>query len=220
MSAAEAPEALLLPVGPIVSFLREWVSAGNRLGSLPPSQERYARRLLDGEQTSCNVDSVDRLLLEMGELGVLCLLYPPPKRASRRGYTWPKPHPLRRLTTEQVHAAHRLHLAGMSIRELGRQLYERHGYASAHSCATALCEAFARHSLEARDRAEAAAAANRARPGVDKLPGETKNEARRRRRARLRATDPAFRRSELARLAELHLRDRHALSSSESGTRP
>lgn len=220
MSAAEAPEALLLPVGPIVSFLREWVSAGNRLGSLPPSQERYARRLLDGEQESCNVDAVDRLLLEMGELGVLGRLYPPPKRAGRAGYTWPKPHPLRRLTTEQIHAAHRLHLAGMSIRELGRQLYERHGYASAKSCATALSEAFARHSLEARDRAEAAAAANRARPGVDKLPGETRNEARRRRRARLRASDPSYHRAELARLAELHLRETRASSSSLSGARP
>ena len=61
-----------------------------------------------------------------------------------------------KLTRAQVVAAHRLHVeAGLSIRELGRQLWERNGYSSAKSCANALSSLFATVGLPARDRIEA-----------------------------------------------------------------
>jgi hypothetical protein len=60
-----------------------------------------------------------------------------------------------------VDAAHRLHVVGgLSIRELGRQLYRRFGYSSDKSCAMALSTAFHRHGLPTRDRIEAAIAAS------------------------------------------------------------
>lgn len=66
-----------------------------------------------------------------------------------------------RLTRAQVLAAHQLHIeGGMSIRELGRRLWERNGYASAKSCANSLSSLFATLGLEARDRIEATRAAS------------------------------------------------------------
>lgn len=61
-----------------------------------------------------------------------------------------------KLTRAQIVAAHRLHIeAGLSIRELGRRLYERYGYASPRSCANSLSDLFATVGLSARDRVEA-----------------------------------------------------------------
>lgn len=67
-----------------------------------------------------------------------------------------------KLSKAQVRAAHRLHIeGGVSIRELGRLLYERHGYASPQSCANSLSDLFRRYGLQARDRIEATRAASR-----------------------------------------------------------
>ena len=61
-----------------------------------------------------------------------------------------------KLTRPQIYAAHRLHTeGGYSIRELGRLLWQRHGYASPRSCANSLSDLFARVGLPARDRIEA-----------------------------------------------------------------
>jgi hypothetical protein len=61
-----------------------------------------------------------------------------------------------KLTRDPVAAAHRLHIeGGISIRELGRRLWETFGYASAHSCANSLSDLFARQYRPARDRVEA-----------------------------------------------------------------
>jgi len=61
-----------------------------------------------------------------------------------------------RLTAAQVRAAHRLHIeGGLSIRELGRQMWERFGYASPQSCSNSLSDLFKRAGLQARDRVEA-----------------------------------------------------------------
>jgi hypothetical protein len=66
-----------------------------------------------------------------------------------------------RLTAAQVRAAHRLHVeAGLSIRELGRQMWERFGYANEKSCANSLSDLFKRAGLPARDRIEATVAAS------------------------------------------------------------
>ena len=73
--------------------------------------------------------------------------------SEKRDYRWRKDA---KLTRDQVATLHRLHVEhGISIRELGRQLWERHGYASAHSCANSLSDLFARQHRTARDRVEA-----------------------------------------------------------------
>jgi hypothetical protein len=139
----------------VVPVIEEWRSAGGVLDALPPSIARTCRRLISGEQESIGLDALDRLLLALDRPDAFDALAPVAPRIGRAGYFWPSPHPLRRLTPEQVAAAHVLHLGGMSIRELGRQLYERNGYASAKSCSMALCDAFKRAGLHRRDRIEA-----------------------------------------------------------------
>lgn len=62
----------------------------------------------------------------------------------------------RRLPDRVVERAHQLHVkGGLSIRELGRQMYARFGYASPASCEAALRAAFDRLGLDRRPRAEA-----------------------------------------------------------------
>ena len=61
-----------------------------------------------------------------------------------------------KLTAEQIAAAHKLYAgAGLSLRELGRRLYERYGYSSSAACANALHKAFRLEGLGLRDRIEA-----------------------------------------------------------------
>lgn len=61
-----------------------------------------------------------------------------------------------KLTAAQVRAAHRVHIeAGVSIRELGRLMWERFGYASPQSCSNCLSDLFKRAGLKARDRVDA-----------------------------------------------------------------
>ena len=61
-----------------------------------------------------------------------------------------------KLTAAQVRAAHRVHIeAGISLRELGRQLWERFGYSSPQSCSNSLSDLFKRAGLKARDRVDA-----------------------------------------------------------------
>ena len=62
----------------------------------------------------------------------------------------------RLLTDEQILACHRLHIeGGVSIRALGRMLYERNGYASANACSAGISWAFRSMGLQTRDRIEA-----------------------------------------------------------------
>ena len=66
-----------------------------------------------------------------------------------------------KLTRNQTLAAYRLHTeGGYSIRELGRLLWERYGYASPHSCSNSLSDLFNRLHRPARDRVEATVAAS------------------------------------------------------------
>jgi hypothetical protein len=61
-----------------------------------------------------------------------------------------------KMTPEQIRAAHMLHMRQqLSIRELGRMLWERFGYASPRACANSLSNQFKVHGLAARDRLEA-----------------------------------------------------------------
>jgi hypothetical protein len=61
----------------------------------------------------------------------------------------------RRLTDEQIAAAHLEHLDGVSIGELGRRLWRKGGYRSAENCTIALRRAFAHHGLATTDRSAA-----------------------------------------------------------------
>lgn len=185
----------------VTPTIEAWIAAGNRLDVLPPRFSRACRRLLSGEQRTLELGALDRLLVAL-DLPHLLAEIVPHKRTGRAGYTWPNPHPLRRLTAAQVTAAHRLHIdGGLSLRELGRQLHAKLGYSSAHSCAMALSAAFKRDGLERRTRAEAVHLANEARGYVR---GRSARERRRALRASLRATDPAYRAEEQARLQRLH----------------
>jgi hypothetical protein len=86
-----------------------------------------------------------------------------PPRHGRR----PKWRTDARIPEDRVTTLYERHEAGESIRALGRELWEQLGYASAASCARAICKAFRKKELPARDRAEATARSN-----VDRrLPG-------------------------------------------------
>jgi hypothetical protein len=56
---------------------------------------------------------------------------------------------------DDVKAAHREHMDGKSIRQLGRDLWERYGYANARSCANTLSERFLMEGLPTRSREDA-----------------------------------------------------------------
>jgi hypothetical protein len=71
----------------------------------------------------------------------------------------------RKLSDTQVLAAHRDHLDGVSINELGRRLWKRAGHRSAHACAEALRAAFHAKGLSVRPPVEAATLAS-TRTGV------------------------------------------------------
>lgn len=189
----------LVESGPLLEAVERWLRE-NEVGHLPVNLRRRVYDLRHGHRMTLRV--ADELLCFIDRPELLREIAPPPK--GRGGYSWPKPHPLRKLSEAQVEAAHTLHWrGGFSIRELGRMMWERHGYSSPYSCAAALSEAFIRAGLPRRGRVEATLAANDAR-------GRTRNERRRERRAALRASDPAFRAEERQRLDELHERERSA----------
>jgi hypothetical protein len=61
-----------------------------------------------------------------------------------------------KLTDDELRALNRLHLeGGLSIRELGRRIWERKGYASAASAGSSISYGFRRMGLASRDRVEA-----------------------------------------------------------------
>ncbi len=71
----------------------------------------------------------------------------------KRDYKWRADA---KLTRDQAVVLHRIHIeGGLSIREIARQVWERYGYANAHSCANSLCDLFKRLHRPARDRVEA-----------------------------------------------------------------
>lgn len=78
-----------------------------------------------------------------------------PTRARQRRGGKPKGK-YRKLTDRQVVAAHTLYIEKrLSLRDLGRLLWERFGYASPNACAVSLGQAFIDLGLPRRDRVEA-----------------------------------------------------------------
>ncbi len=65
-----------------------------------------------------------------------------------------------KLSDEHLRALHVAHMQGTSMRELGRQVWERMGYSSPQTAAMGIGTGWKRLSLPARPRAEATAAAN------------------------------------------------------------
>lgn len=182
--------------------------------------ERTVRRILAGE--SCSAELAGRLLDAIGyrdgprrspETGrllpvVIRSRYPVDGRRRQpgeKGRIKKVDFANARLTEKQLRAVHRLHLeGGLSLREICRRGWQAWGYASPHAALNSVSNRLRSVGLAVRSQSEATAAANRLRG--DRLPGEDRNAARRRRRAVLRATDPAFRAAELERLAALHSR--------------
>lgn len=144
-----------IDAAPLLAVVDDWLERGGRVSeTLTPAQARGIIRLRNGEQPTAAVEWVDRLLIRLGMSDRLADLLPPPDPGKRSGL-WTKPHPLRRLTEAQVKAAHRLHVGGLSQRELGRLLFDRYGYSTPHACANALSRAFKRGGLPRRNRIEA-----------------------------------------------------------------
>ena len=93
----------------------------------------------------------------------------PTNQAKKRG----KPAGVHgRLKDEHIRVIHRYHERGHSIRELGRQIYVKMGYASAESAAMAISEGFKRLHLPAQGQPEATASSNRRRAAKDS-PGKS-----------------------------------------------
>lgn len=201
MSEERIPAEVILP------YVDRWVAEGGSVyAELGDSMAHWIARLRSGTMRGLTIDQADRLLCRLELPGVLDRIAPPPKM--RGGYTWPKPHPLRKITTAQARAAWVCHYdGGLSLRELGRQLWERFGYASPHSCAVALEQAWKREGWPIRSRLEAVRLEN-ARRGY--VTGRDRNTYRRQRRAQLRSSDPAFRAEEQARLERLHQSERRS----------
>jgi hypothetical protein len=98
----------------------------------------------------------------------------------RGGWKRPDRERLSHITRSQALALHAAHCQGLSLRHLSRVTWEKLGYASPHSCLEGIRYALKRENLPVRVHATATAAANRARS--IRLPGESKNELKRRRR--------------------------------------
>jgi hypothetical protein len=85
------------------------------------------------------------------------------------------------LTREQIHAIHRLHIeGGHSVRSIVRAGWRTWGYANERSATNAVFGLLASFGLKCRPRAEATVMANRQR--MMRLPGESKNAFKARRR--------------------------------------
>jgi hypothetical protein len=95
----------------------------------------------------------------------------------RGGWKRPDRH---RFTRQQLEKVAALHAEGASLRAIARGLYARLGYSSEGSCLETLRISLSREGFTVRQRSSATALANRARR--KRLPGETKNEYKRRMR--------------------------------------
>jgi len=98
----------------------------------------------------------------------------------RGGWTRPDMHARSRISPAQAKAIHAAHIEGRSLRDLSGTTWKALGYASACSCLEGIRAAFDREGLVGRDQAAGTAASNVARS--TRLPDETKNEFKRRRR--------------------------------------
>lgn len=168
-AVARALRPLILEAGSVTALAREATSGSRRsaahwertlrkwLGE--PQPTRTPRKSGKSVQGTVGYDLVDELLTV---LGMADLWYGPELQrwglARPGGSTQPRRYPQRpesKMTLAQIRQAHARHVAGESVRALGRALWETYGYASPSSCANSLSEAFLREGLATRDRIEA-----------------------------------------------------------------
>lgn len=197
-----APAEERVPAAKVLEVVDRWVAEGGvPYLELGETMAKWIERLRSGAMRGLTIDQLDRLLVKMDLPGELDRIAPP---RSRGGYTWAKPHPLRKITTGQARACWVIHWqGGISVRELGRRLYERFGYSSPRSCAAALEQAWRREGWPVRPRAEAVLLAN---DRLGYVRGRTRRDRKRERTARLKAT-PEGRARIAAELEALHRRE-------------
>lgn len=141
----------------LAEIIKGWKARGNVVDHLPDSSARLVRTILAGQRDTIGIDTADRLLIALDMPGTLNEIAPPPKPPPLRS----TPRPDRKISPEQIKAAHKLHWdGGMSINELGRQLWQRLGYSSAVCCANQIGAAFQREGLPRRDTVAASVAAS------------------------------------------------------------
>jgi len=142
--AIHGAEELALRAGVDESLIRRWLAG------------RYRHRGREQVIHRIPIDTADQVLTRVDDGETLTTLYPdlePPRCGKGGGKPVGK---YRLLTDDQVRAIHRIHIeAGVSIRELARQLHARFGYSGEKSMANCLSAAFDSLGLDARDRIEA-----------------------------------------------------------------
>lgn len=169
---------------------------------------RTIQRIAAGE--ACSFDVAERILIAVDY----------PTRGPRRSPVTGRlvAHPLRvrrdpwmpkvrrfhhvnaRLSEKQLRQLHLLHLReGLSVRELARRGWRSWGYASEQTALNSILDRWKRLGLAARPKGEATARANVARS--KRLPGESVNAYKRRKRRELYERDPAARADAQARIA-------------------
>lgn len=98
----------------------------------------------------------------------------------RGGWKRPDARARSRISPAQAQAIHIAHTHGRSLRDISRTAWKTLGYASDKSCLGGIRYALNREGLPVRERAAATSLANRQRS--TRLPGETRDEFKRRRR--------------------------------------
>lgn len=98
----------------------------------------------------------------------------------RGGWKRPDRAARSRITRPQALVLHQAHLKGKSLREIARAVHVSLGYATDKSCLEGIRAAFDREGLPRRTQAAGTAKSNRDR--AKRLPGESENEYKRRRR--------------------------------------
>jgi hypothetical protein len=114
------------------------------------------------------------------DLGRPCVWCDTRTVSKRGGWKRPDLQAKSRISPAQAKAIHAAHLNGMSLRAIADTTWETLGYASAHSCLEGIRSAFVREGLKPRTTSDATSLSNRWRSM--RLPGETTNEFKRRRR--------------------------------------
>src|SRR5262245_18465179 len=142
--AIHGAEELARRAGVDESLIRRWLAG------------RYRHRGHEQVIHRIPIDTADQILTRVDDGETLSTLYPdaePPRRGKGGGKPVGK---YRLLTDDQVRAIHRIHIeAGVSIRELARQLHAQFGYSGPKSMANCLSAAFDSLGLDARDRVDA-----------------------------------------------------------------
>lgn len=153
-----------VPAGPFVAWFADYVRRHGRQGArerLALGGEAYDDLAALDPDDEMPVKRVDVLLTRADDTETLATLYPETGPTVRRRGGGKPVGKYRRMTDDQVRAAHVIYeQQGLSLRALGALIYERFGYSSPKACGVALGTAFMSLGLPRRDRVEATIAAH------------------------------------------------------------